>query len=101
MPGPFTVSEMRMDAASWAELNCDHDLVIIRANWDGFTDDVVAAVWADDDHDELATAQVLAAAPELHKAAKTFLESTFAAPYRLISPFKELAAAVAKAEGRS
>lgn len=48
-----------------------------------------------------ANAHLIAAAPDLLAAAKNLMASTYAENYRLISPFKELAAAIAKAEGRA
>ena len=70
-PGPWAASEMTMDAASWESLRADQSLHIVQANWDGFTGDVVACVWCDDDHDEAATARLIAAAPELFEALET------------------------------
>lgn len=52
-------------------------------------------------HCGLANARLIAAAPDLLTAAKAVLQSSFAQNYVRISPFKELAEAVAKAEGRS
>lgn len=75
-PGPWAASEMTMDAASWAELNEGQDLTIVRTNWDGITGDVVAAVWCDDDHDEMATANLIAAAPDLRAALGRIIENT-------------------------
>ncbi|WP_453968143.1 hypothetical protein [Amorphus sp. MBR-141] len=54
-----------MSKKAWASLNTGHCLTMVRANWDGWVGDVVACVWADDDHDEKATARLIAAAPDL------------------------------------
>jgi hypothetical protein len=67
MPGPWSASEMGTDRSFWDALAAD-DVQIVRANWDGFAGDVVAAVWADDDHDDAATAHLIAAAPDLYEA---------------------------------
>lgn len=96
-PGPWAASEMRMDAKLWASLNGDHELTIVRTNWDGFTGDVVAAVWADDDHDELATAHVIAAAPDLLAALEAMVLNDSHA-YR--DCHKAAVAAIAKARGQ-
>jgi hypothetical protein len=48
-----------------------------------------------------ANARVIAAAPDLLDAARGLLASSWCENTKLISPFKELVAAVAKAEGRS
>jgi hypothetical protein len=110
-PAPWRASEMRMDKRSWAELNGDHDLTIVQAHWDGITGDVIAAVWADDDHDELANAHLIAAAPELlaaceasgvalTEAAAVFKGKGFPGLATVLTRHAEIcAAALAKARG--
>jgi hypothetical protein len=93
---------MRMDRASWAALAGDHDLTIVRANWDTFTGDVIACVWADDDHDEMANARLIAAAPELYETLGHIRELLVAYGPRYIDKAVKLAdGALAKARGET
>jgi hypothetical protein len=104
---------MRMDRASWAALAGDHDLTIVRANWDTFTGDVIACVWADDDHDEMANARLIAAAPELYAACELAIPNEVCLTNRNIpdglkvaldctmGDLRKIAAALAKARGET
>jgi hypothetical protein len=87
-----------MDKESWASLAGDHDLTIVRANWDTFTGDVIACVWADDDHDEMANARLIAAAPELYEA---LAEAVCLIPSSQRAALAKFNALLAKAEGRN
>jgi len=61
--------------------------------------DVVASVTPERAGAGRELADAMAAAPDLLEAAEAVVTSTYAAHYRLISPFKELVAAIAKAKG--
>lgn len=66
-PGPWAASEMGTDRSFWDALAAD-DVRIIRTNWDGFTGDVIAAVWADDDSSDAANAAFIVRACNSHYA---------------------------------
>lgn len=96
-PGPWAASEMRMTAKDWASLNGDHDLTVVLTNGDGFHGDVVAAVWCDDDHSELDTARLIAAAPDMLAALVDLVESF--EKHRPKAYWDAARAAIAKATG--
>lgn len=77
-PLRYAATRMTMTKKDWASLNDGSPLAIVRANWDGFTGDVVAVVWSTVDDmdteaeqaDAMKTAKLLAAAPEMLEALK-------------------------------
>ena len=63
--GRWKASSMTMTKEAWAELNGDHEITVVVSGFDGFTGEVVAAVWDDGDQDEKDVARLIAAAPDL------------------------------------
>lgn len=98
-PGPWTQSGLSDWYPDRYEGSGSFSWTVIRSE---SADSDLAIVIKEGRHDDPeldANARLIVASPELLEAAEAVLGSTYAVHYRLISPFKELAAAVAKAKG--
>lgn len=99
MPAGLTCRTMEMSKRDWAALNGGDDLTILHHG-----PDVVACVWSDDDHDEMATAAKLARAYNAYDALLEALkdaEELLSIHFNDANPVRVGArAAIARAEGK-